>query len=145
MIVSRIVSRRFAARLAFGLACLPFSGALLGGCSTQEMEPETSSPTVLKQSVDRAQEVALDSNISQINQVIGMYRNDNEGKTPASLDELKTYSKFPAEMFVNPVDKKPLLYDPATGKISVQPYDRGIGLPVQPKLPDSNAAGATSQ
>lgn len=82
-----------------------------------------SSKTVLRRSVDLAQEVALQNNINQIQMVIGMYKGDNEGKVPASLEELKATAKFPAEMWINPVDKKPLGYDPTTGRIIVTPYE----------------------
>lgn len=83
----------------------------------------TSSKTALRRSVDLAQEVALQSNLSQIQQLIAMYKGDNDGKVPASMDELKSYAKFPAEMFVNPVDKKPLGYNPQTGQMIVTPYE----------------------
>jgi hypothetical protein len=63
----------------------------------------------------------MNSNISQIQQIITMYRNDNEGKPPASLEELKRYAKFPAEMWIDPLTKQPLIYDPATGSISAPP------------------------
>ncbi len=82
-----------------------------------------SSKTALKRSMELAEEVGLQSNLNQIQQIIGMYKGDNEGKPPASLDELKRYAKFPAEMWVNPVDKKPLGYDPATGLMIVTPYE----------------------
>jgi type II secretory pathway pseudopilin PulG len=83
----------------------------------------TSSHTALRRSIDLAQEVALQSNLNQIQQLIGMYKGDNEGKPPASYDELKRYAKFPDEMWVNPVDKKPLDYNPQTGTMIVQPYE----------------------
>lgn len=76
----------------------------------------------LKRSIDLAEEVALMSNLNQIQTVIGMYRQDNEGKPPASYDELKRYAKFPAEMWLNPVDRKPLDYNPVTGGMVVTPY-----------------------
>lgn len=83
----------------------------------------TSTHTALRRSIDLAQETALQSNLNQIQQIIGMYKQENEGKPPASLDELKKYSKFPDEMFINPVDQKPLGYDPATGAMIVTPYE----------------------
>ena len=82
-----------------------------------------STKTALGRSVDLAKEVELSSNIGQIQQIIAMYKGDNEGKPPASLDELKSYAKFPGEMWINPVDEKPLGYDPATGNIIVEPYE----------------------
>ncbi len=75
-------------------------------------------PGVYKQSMNRAEDVGMNSNISQIQQIITMYRNDNEGKPPASLEELKRYAKFPAEMWIDPLTKQPLIYDPAAGAIS---------------------------
>lgn len=94
-------------------------------------------PSIAKSSIDRGQEVALGSNIGQIQQFIGMYKGDNDGKVPASLDELKSASHFPPEMFVNPVDNKPLVYDPATGQISAQPGTApgSSGSPGMPKIP----------
>jgi hypothetical protein len=83
----------------------------------------TSSHTALRRSVDLAQEVVLQSNLNQIQMALGMYKQDNEGKVPASLDELKTALHLPAEMWINPVDKKPLGYDPTTGHMIVTPYE----------------------
>lgn len=83
----------------------------------------TSSKTALRRSVDLAQEVALQSNLGQIQQIIMMYKNDNNERPPASYDELKSYAKFPAEMWINPVDDKPLDYNPETGTMIVVPYE----------------------
>jgi type II secretory pathway pseudopilin PulG len=93
--------------------------------STKGKNPDgsTSTHTALRRSIDLAQEVALQSNLNQIQQIIGMYKGDNEGKPPPSFEELKRYAKFPAEMWTNPVDKKPLGYDPATGTMIVTPYE----------------------
>jgi len=90
-------------------------------------------PSVAKRSIDRSQEVMLNSNIQQINQFIFMYKNDNNGQVPASMEELKQASKFPAEMFINPVDKKPLNYDPKTGRVWATPYQgqSSLGKPGQ--------------
>ena len=142
------VSRRITRLCGVAVAGALVSSALLAGCATGEGTEQMDSDgphTVLKKSIDLAQEGVLTSNISQIQMFIGMYRGDNDGKAPASMDELKHSSKFPAEMFVNPIDQKPLLYDPATGKVTAQPYNRGVDAPDLPKLPDGNAAGATSQ
>lgn len=93
-------------------------------------------PSVAKRAIDRSQEVALNSNISQINQFIFMYKNDNDGRVPASMDELKKASRFPAEMFINPVDQKPLNYDPNTGRVWATPYeDEGKLGHMQPQMP----------
>jgi hypothetical protein len=78
--------------------------------------------SIAASSIDMAKEVELHSNISQIQQGLAMYRSDNEGRVPATLDEVKAALKFPAEMFVNPIDNKPLLYDATTGTVSPQPY-----------------------
>jgi len=92
--------------------------------------------STLRRSMDKGEEVALNSNINQIQQGISMFKSDNDGKPPASLDELKHYLKdYPAEMWINPIDKKPLLYDPATGTICAQ----GPGCPPSaPAAPGAN-------
>ncbi len=105
--------------------------ALLGPRKGKDGEER---PSITSASIDRGQGVALGSNIGQIQQFIGIYKSENDGKVPASLDELKSASKFPAEMFVNPVDNKPLVYDPATGSIGVAP-DSSVGVPGTPKIP----------
>ena len=93
-------------------------------------------PGISKRAIDMSQEVALNSNISQINQFIFMYKNDNNGQVPASMDELKTASKFPAEMFINPVDQKPLNYDPKTGRVWPTPYQgEGALGRARPQMP----------
>ncbi|MEO6908131.1 MAG: hypothetical protein ABI210_09605 [Abditibacteriaceae bacterium] len=89
-----------------------------------------------KRAIDMSQEVALNSNISQINQFMFMYKNDNNGQVPASMDELIKSSKFPPEMFINPVDQKPLNYDPKTGRVWATPYqDEGQLGRMQPQMP----------
>ena len=90
----------------------------LAGCPGDQPEPEHQT-SIPKQAIDRGQEVALESNLSQIRQYIAMYKSDNEGRVPASMEELQKGSKFPREMFTNPVDGKPLTYDAATGTIDV--------------------------
>lgn len=77
--------------------------------------------SVLKQSMDKGSDVNTTSNIMQIQQAVEMYKNDNDGKVPASLDELKnsSYGKgYPAEMWYDSVSKQPLNYDPQTGRVS---------------------------
>ena len=104
-------------------------------------EDGTRQPGTLKRSINMASEVELNSNISQIQQMIGMYKSDNEGKPPASLEELKRYAKFPDEMFINPLDKKPLIYDPTTGIICAEgPGCPAPGTPAaaQPLAPGAN-------
>lgn len=90
-------------------------------------------PGVAKSSIDRSQEVVLNSNLQQINQLIFMYKNDNNGQPPASLQELD----IPDSMLINPVDKKPLQYDPKTGRVWAQPYAGQTSLGrAKPKVPD---------
>jgi type II secretory pathway pseudopilin PulG len=93
--------------------------------------------SVAKRAIDRSQEVALNSNINQINQFIFMYKNDNDGQVPASMDDLKKAAKgFPPEMFINPVDQQPLNYDPKTGRVWATPYDdEGKLGRMQPQMP----------
>jgi hypothetical protein len=102
-------------------------------------------PGTLKRSMNMATEVELNENIRQINVVISDFKNENEGKPPASLDELKRAAKgYPPEMFINPLDKKPLIYDPATGTICAE----GPGCPApgaasgaaNPPAPGANPA-----
>ena len=101
--------------------------------------------SIAESSIDMAKEIELESNISQIQQMLGMYRGDNEGRVPANIDELKTALKLPSEMFVNPIDNKPLLYDAATGTVSPQPYPgmkpRAAGAAPNSALQD-NGGGA---
>ena len=77
--------------------------------------------SVLKQSMNKGEDVATSSHILQIQQAVEMYKNDNDGRPPASLDELKnsTYGKaYPAEMWIDSVSKQPLQYDPRSGRVS---------------------------
>jgi type II secretory pathway pseudopilin PulG len=108
-------------------------------------------PSVVRQSLDRAEDTATSSNIQQIQSAIEIYKIDNDGKPPASLEELKNSSAtkgFPPEMWVDSVTKQPLQYDPATGRVSSpsqsqppaaapgQSGQPGINLPdMQPKVP----------
>ena len=86
----------------------------------------TPGKTVLRRSMDKGEDVVTNSNISQIQQGISMFKEGNEGKPPASLEELRHYLKdYPAEMWENPVDHKPLVYNPATGTICAE----GPGCP----------------
>jgi type II secretory pathway pseudopilin PulG len=83
----------------------------------------TSTHTTLRRSIDLAQETVLMSNLNQVQLFMTSYKPDNDGKPPATFDELKKASHFPAEMWINPVDQKPLGYDPATGTMIVTPYE----------------------
>ena len=104
----------------------------------------TSTKTALRRSVDLAQEVALQSNLNQIQMSIGMYKEDNNGKIPASLDELKAFMKTSPEFFINPVDKKPLGYDPATGLMIVTPYEGMSRQIIKMTTPQPAGAGEGS-
>lgn len=119
--------------------------------------------SIVVASMDKAKGTELANNLSQIQMIIGMYRQDNEGRVPASLEELKRYAKFPEEMWVNPVDKQPLVYDPNTGTISApgmkKPNAAGVissqdapppaapivpGAPVMPEIPTPQSDVPTS-
>jgi hypothetical protein len=102
-------------------------------------------PSVAKQSIDRSKDVAGSSNISQIQMAIDMYKNDNEGRPPGSLDELKksAYAKgFPPEMWVDPVTQQPLVYDPVAGRI-LPPSGSSVRVPgsAAPAAPNAPAPG----
>jgi hypothetical protein len=76
--------------------------------------------SVLKKSLDRAEDVNTTNNLVQIQTGINMFKAENE-RYPASLDEFKksTFgSGYPAEMFVDSVSKQPFNYDPQTGQVS---------------------------
>lgn len=123
--------------LAVFLGLVPVGVA---GCAGTEA-PVAPIVHVPKQAIDDSKEIALNSNISQIQTLVGMYRGDNEGRVPASLDELRKYGKdYPAEMWVNPIDGKPLIYDAATGVVKAQPY--AIGGPDRPVSQGSNPQAA---
>lgn len=81
-------------------------------------------PSVAKQSLNRAEEVPKASYKAQIQQVVDMYKNDNDGRPPASMEELRRYAKdYPAEMW------KGIIYDPATGTVSEMPDNVKINAP----------------
>ena len=67
--------------------------------------------------IERAKDTAGISYVSQINQAIMMYKQDNDGKNPPDLKSLKSYGVLD-EMMVDQVTKQPLAYDPATGVVS---------------------------
>ena len=96
--------------------------------------------TTLKRSMDMAENVGGVSYLSQIQQGIDQIKSDNDGKAPASLEELKKALKdYPPECWVNPVDKKPFVYDPVAGKICAE----GPGCPATGSAPAAPAvAGA---
>ena len=65
---------------------------------------------------ERAQQAQGASYTQQINLAIQMYRDDNEGRNPPSLADLKPY-KVTDEMIRDPVTHQPLPYDPETGVV----------------------------
>ena len=77
---------------------------------------------------ERARQVQGLSYAQQINAAIQMYRDDNEGRNPAGLAELKRYG-VTDEMLNDPSTGQPLAYDPQTGQIS------GGGAPALPRVP----------
>jgi hypothetical protein len=119
---------------------------LMGG-SGNDGKPQKST---LKRSMDKAEGVGTTSYLSQIQTGINEYKESNDGKPPASLEELKRHLKdYPPEMWVNSVDNKPFLYDPVSGTIC---EDKGTGCPpgapsgAAPVAPGSNppAPGSSS-
>ena len=78
---------------------------------------------------ERAKMAAGSAYVAQINQAISMYRMDNEGRNPASLQELKRYG-VSEEMMVDQVTKQPLPYDARTGTLRLP--GNGTGLPQVP-------------
>ena len=75
---------------------------------------------------ERAQQVQGVSYAQQINMAIQMYRDDNDGKNPPSLADLKPY-KVTDEMVHDPVTRQPLSYDPEIGAV-------GGGKPALPRV-----------
>ena len=101
--------------LVSGFLLLVLGWFLLGSLKKPDGTPQRS---VAKRAIDRGQSVDTASNISQIQQVIEMYKGDNDGKPPTSYDELRKYAHdYPPEMWVDGVSGKPLIYDPAAGRI----------------------------
>lgn len=76
--------------------------------------------SILKKSMDKAEDVNTTNNLLQIQQGINMFKSENE-RFPTSLDEFKasTFGQgYPAEMFVDSVSKRPLNYDAQSGQVS---------------------------
>ena len=80
---------------------------------------------------ERAQQTAGTSYAQQINMALQMYRDDNEGRNPPSLADLKRYG-VADEMLRDPITGRPLSYDPRTGAVGAS-RDRGGAVP--PTLP----------
>ena len=113
--LSRRRGQSYIGILVTGILLLALGWFLLGSLKKEDGTPQRS---VAKRALDRGQSVDTASNISQIQTVIEMYKGDNDGKPPASYEELRKYAHdYPAEMWVDGVSGKPLIYDPATGRI----------------------------
>ncbi len=100
----------------FSFLVVPFAACALVGCASPDATQEHQ-PSALKRSMDRATDIEVASNISQINQALSMVKSDNDGKAPATLEEAKAAAKVPAEMWTDGVTGKPLVYDPASGTV----------------------------
>lgn len=109
-------------------------------------------PSVARQSIDRSKEVGVGgSNNGQIQAAIEIFKQDNDGRAPSSLDELRNSPAakgFPAEMWVDPVTQQPLNYDPTTGTVSSPAPNAGrpgLSNPSAPSVPTiSNSGNANS-
>ncbi len=102
--------------LSLSLIALGGCGAAPPDANTQAEMAATDKKTALGRSMDMGRDVGTDSNISQINQNVPR---DENGKAPATLEELRRSLKdFPAEMWMDKATSKPLRYDPTTGTVS---------------------------
>ena len=105
------------------LVFLPVLALALVGCNgappdanIQAQQASSDKQSILGRSMDKGRDVATDSNIAQINQMVPR---DENGKPPASLEELRhSLHDYPAEMWADGATGKPLQYDPTTGKVS---------------------------
>lgn len=95
-----------------------------------------------KRAMDMAHGVETDSNINQINQMLGMVKGDNDGKAPATLEEAKRAAKVPAEMWIDTDTKLPLEYDPVSGTVhrvgaapNSVPHAGAVGAPGRINIP----------
>lgn len=104
----------------------------------------TSTKTALRRSVDLAEEAGLIQNLNSIQMGIGMYKEDNGGKVPPTFDELKKAVSTNPDFWINPVDKKPLGYDPNTGLMIVTPYEGMSPKIAQMTAPQAAAGGEGS-
>lgn len=104
--------------------------------------------SIAKESIDRGHDVATNDYVRQIQLTIEQYKADNDGKPPASYEELRKYDKdFPDEMWIDPVTHKKLVYDATTGTISNPPANapapaapNAPGIAVAPAAPAPPAA-----
>ncbi len=119
--VSRMHRRRGQSLIGLLVVMLILIGLYMLFLGKRKGENGETKVSVLKQSMNKGEDVATSSNIAQIQQAVEMYKNDNDGKPPASLDELKnsSYGKgYPSEMWFDAVSKQPLQYNPQTGRVS---------------------------
>jgi len=63
--------------------------------------------------IQAAKRVECGSNLQSIRQAIEVYKTTNDGRVPASLDELKLSPDY----LRCPVSKQPYTYDPQTGQV----------------------------
>jgi hypothetical protein len=99
------------------LFLLPFAALLVGGCVSDEEQPQDRAPSVPKQAINKGNSVELEQNLNSIRQFISFFRQENDGRAP-TLEELKGMKGFVPSLLINPVDQKPLVYDAATGTIA---------------------------
>jgi len=119
--VSRLHRRRGQSLIGLLVVMLILIGLYMLFLGKRKGENGETKVSVLKQSMDKGEDVKTSSNILQIQQAVEMYKNDNDGKPPASLDELRnsSYGKgYPSEMWFDAVSKQPLQLNPQTGRVS---------------------------
>ena len=106
-------------RGALGLSVLLAAG-VLGGCSSlqqADQQLDTGSHAA-RRSIDMAKGVGGTSEyIRQINMALSMYKSDNDGKAPATIEEAKKVAHVPDSMWIDAETNKPLVYDPETGTV----------------------------
>ncbi len=98
---------------------LLLGAGILGGCAAAietnaEIDKGVGAP---KRSMEMAHGVETDSNISQINSSLSIFKSTNEDKAPASIEEAKTAAKVPDSMWIDAETKLPLEYDAASGTV----------------------------
>ncbi|MCE9558273.1 MAG: hypothetical protein K8R88_04920 [Armatimonadetes bacterium] len=97
---------------------MAFIGALLlVGCDSglENKRKDQVGNTVVGQALARGKDEKCMSNLHSIRQGIELAKgSDENGAAPATLEELRG---FPKDMLIDPIDKKPYTYDPATGNV----------------------------
>ena len=97
--------------MKFWILAVPF--ALLGCTETGNQRADQVGHTVVGQSMARAKDNVCIENLKQVRAAIIIARTNADDTPPASLSELK----LPAEMIVDPIDKKPYTYNAADGTV----------------------------